>query len=130
MDKKASRLRRARKGRARIRELGKVRLCVNRTPRHIYAQVIDESGDSVLAFELLPRRSLEMAVEHVEGCRDPLEVPSPWYVLMELATSSAIDNLRAKLGEEAGDMLIADDAQRRIRIPLVGIIKATRELEL
>jgi len=49
MDKKASRLRRARKGRARIRELGRVRLCVNRTPRHIYAQVIDGSGHSVLA---------------------------------------------------------------------------------
>jgi large subunit ribosomal protein L18 len=49
MDKKASRQRRARKTRARIRELGKVRLCVNRTPRHIYAQIIDSSGDKVLA---------------------------------------------------------------------------------
>jgi large subunit ribosomal protein L18 len=49
MDKKASRLRRARKARARIRELGKVRLCVNRTPQHIYAQVIDGSGHKVLA---------------------------------------------------------------------------------
>ncbi|HHH43963.1 MAG TPA: 50S ribosomal protein L18 [Gammaproteobacteria bacterium] len=49
MDKKASRLRRARKARARIRELGRVRLCVNRTPRHIYAQIIDSTGDKVLA---------------------------------------------------------------------------------
>jgi len=48
MDKKASRLRRARKTRAKIRELGKPRLCVNRTPRHIYAQIIDGSGDKVL----------------------------------------------------------------------------------
>jgi large subunit ribosomal protein L18 len=49
MDKKASRLRRARKGRARIRGLGKARLCIYRTPRHIYAQVIDGGGDKVLA---------------------------------------------------------------------------------
>ncbi len=49
MDKKASRQRRARKTRAKIRELGRPRLCVHRTPRHIYAQVIDGSGDKVLA---------------------------------------------------------------------------------
>ena len=49
MDKKASRQRRARKARARIHELGKPRLCVHRTPRHIYAQLIDGSGDKVLA---------------------------------------------------------------------------------
>ncbi|MEE9492979.1 MAG: 50S ribosomal protein L18 [Gammaproteobacteria bacterium] len=49
MDKKLSRMRRTRKTRAKIRELGKVRLCVNRTPRHIYAQLIDSSGDKVLA---------------------------------------------------------------------------------
>jgi len=49
MDKKASRQRRARKVRAKIRELGRARLCIHRTPRHIYAQIIDGSGDKVLA---------------------------------------------------------------------------------
>jgi len=48
MDKKASRQRRARKTRAKIRELGRARLCIHRTPRHIYAQIIDETGDKVL----------------------------------------------------------------------------------
>jgi large subunit ribosomal protein L18 len=48
MDKKASRQRRARKTRAKIRELGRPRLCIHRTPRHIYAQVIDGTGDRVL----------------------------------------------------------------------------------
>jgi len=48
MDKKLSRQRRARKTRAKIRELGRPRLCIHRTPRHIYAQVIDGSGDKVL----------------------------------------------------------------------------------
>ncbi|WP_370979616.1 50S ribosomal protein L18 [Agaribacterium sp. ZY112] len=48
-DKKASRLRRARRSRAKIRELKIARLCVNRTPRHIYAQIIDGEGAKVLA---------------------------------------------------------------------------------
>jgi len=49
MDKKQTRLRRARRGRAHIRKLGASRLCVHRTPRHIYAQVIAADGDKVLA---------------------------------------------------------------------------------
>ncbi len=48
-DKKQSRLRRARRVRAKIRELGSTRLCVNRTPRHIYAQVIAANGGQVVA---------------------------------------------------------------------------------
>ncbi|MAC47889.1 50S ribosomal protein L18 [Oceanospirillum beijerinckii] len=47
--KKESRLRRARRARAKMRELGVHRLCVNRTPRHIYAQVISPDGGQVLA---------------------------------------------------------------------------------
>jgi large subunit ribosomal protein L18 len=49
MDKKTSRLRRARRTRAKLRELAVVRLCIHRTPRHIYAQLIDSSGAKVLA---------------------------------------------------------------------------------
>lgn len=49
MDKKTSRLRRAKKTRAKIRELRFNRLSVHRTPRHIYAQVIGPNGDTVLA---------------------------------------------------------------------------------
>jgi large subunit ribosomal protein L18 len=47
--KKQSRLRRARRARAKISELGAHRLCVNRTPKHIYAQVIAPSGSIVVA---------------------------------------------------------------------------------
>jgi large subunit ribosomal protein L18 len=49
MDKKAQRLRRASRGRAKIRELRVARLSVHRTPQHIYAQVIDATGGQVLA---------------------------------------------------------------------------------
>jgi len=47
--KNDSRLRRARRARARMKTAGEVRLSVHRTPRHIYAQVIAPSGDKVLA---------------------------------------------------------------------------------
>jgi large subunit ribosomal protein L18 len=49
MAKNESRLRRARRTRAKIRNLGMNRLSVHRTPRHIYAQVIAPAGDKVLA---------------------------------------------------------------------------------
>ncbi len=49
MDKKASRMRRSVKTRANLKRLGKTRLCVHRTPRHIYVQLIDETGSKVIA---------------------------------------------------------------------------------
>lgn len=48
-EKRVSRLRRAKRSRMKMRELRAVRLTVHRTPRHIYAQVIAEEGDKVLA---------------------------------------------------------------------------------
>jgi len=63
MDKKSSRQRRARKTRAKIRELGKARLCIHRTPRHIYAQVIDGGGDKVLASASTLDRELRKEVK-------------------------------------------------------------------
>jgi large subunit ribosomal protein L18 len=47
--KKARRLRRAAKPRAQIRQLSVARLVVHRTPRHIYAQLMDASNAKVIA---------------------------------------------------------------------------------
>lgn len=47
-DKKSARLRRAKRGRMKMHEQETVRLCVHRTPRHIYAQVIGPAGANVL----------------------------------------------------------------------------------
>jgi large subunit ribosomal protein L18 len=48
IDKKGTRLRRATRTRAKIRELRMARLTVHRTPRHMYAQIIDGAGEKVL----------------------------------------------------------------------------------
>lgn len=49
LDKREARLRRARRGRMKMRELGAHRLTVKRTPRHMYAQVVSPDGGAVLA---------------------------------------------------------------------------------
>ncbi len=49
LSKKENRLRRARRGRAKIRELGVTRLSVHRTPRHIYAQIINPDSATIIA---------------------------------------------------------------------------------
>ena len=48
MSKKTDRIRRATKTRAKIKQLGVNRLCVYKTPRHVYAQVIAPNGSQVL----------------------------------------------------------------------------------
>jgi large subunit ribosomal protein L18 len=49
MDKKQSRIRRSRRTRGKIASLGVNRLCVHRTPRHTYAQVISGETGKVIA---------------------------------------------------------------------------------
>jgi large subunit ribosomal protein L18 len=48
LDKRDTRLRRALRGRVKIKELAALRLSVHRTPRHIYAQILAAEGDKVL----------------------------------------------------------------------------------
>lgn len=49
MEKRDKRQRRARRTRAKIKRLGVWRLCVHRTPRHIYAQILESDGSKVIA---------------------------------------------------------------------------------
>lgn len=69
-DKKTSRIRRARRARSKISELRVHRLCVHRTPRHIYAQVIAPSGDEVVAAASTVEKDLrEKATGNVEAAK-------------------------------------------------------------
>ena len=62
MNKNQSRLRRARRTRAKIRELGAHRLSIHRTPRHIYAQVIGPDGGTIVAAVSTVSKDLRKAV--------------------------------------------------------------------
>jgi large subunit ribosomal protein L18 len=67
MDKKQARLRRAMRARAKIRELGAYRLCVFRTPRHMYAQVISPDGGKVVAAASTVEKAMRQSVEGHAG---------------------------------------------------------------
>jgi large subunit ribosomal protein L18 len=67
MDKKAARIRRARRARAKIRELGVHRLTVHRTPRHIYAQVIAPSGGEVVVSASTLDKSVAGSIDGARG---------------------------------------------------------------
>ncbi len=67
MDKKQARIRRGRRTRAKLRELGVHRLCVHRTPRHIYAQVIAPSGEQVVASASTLDKGVREAIEGATG---------------------------------------------------------------
>jgi large subunit ribosomal protein L18 len=55
MDKKVVRLRRAKRTRSHIRKLHVNRLCVHRTPKHIYAQVLTPSGEVLVYVSTLDK---------------------------------------------------------------------------
>jgi len=67
MDKKQSRLRRARRARAKIRELGVHRLSIHRTPRHIYAQIIAPNGSQIVASASTLEKAVRDTVEGYSG---------------------------------------------------------------
>ncbi len=72
------------------------------------------TGDRVNAFELIPRIGLDFALKHVAGIEDPLQEPSAWYVLVELASGRADGTLRENLEDflatAAEDGLVSDAA--------------------
>ena len=55
MEMKVSRLKRALRGRSKLRELKVMRLSVHRTPRHIYAQVLDADSRVVAVASTLQK---------------------------------------------------------------------------
>ena len=67
MDKKQTRLRRARLTRAHIRDIGATRLCIHKTPRHIYAQIISSEGSAVLASASTLDKDVRKDVEKTGG---------------------------------------------------------------
>ena len=79
MDKKISRLRRARRARAKISELGAARLTVHRTPRHIYAQVVASNGSDVVASASTIDKTLRAELDGATGnIRLRLQLARQW----------------------------------------------------
>ena len=93
IDKKGTRLRRATRTRAKIRELRVARLTVHRTPQHMYAQIIDGAGGKVLASASTVQASVK------EGLKATGNV----------AAAAAVGKAIAERGKAAGVTTVAFD---------------------
>jgi FAD/FMN-containing dehydrogenase len=48
-------------------------------------------GTALTGFELMPRIGIEFTTRHIDGVRDPLSQPYPWYALIDISTSDAAE---------------------------------------
>jgi large subunit ribosomal protein L18 len=94
VDKKISRLRRARRTRAKIRELGMHRLAIHRTPRHIYAQLFKPGGSEVIACASTLDNEVKGSLKGSSG---------------NIAAATAVGNLIATRARAAGISKVAFD---------------------
>jgi FAD/FMN-containing dehydrogenase len=73
----------------------------------------ERAGESLTAFELMPRIALDFLREHPPGGRDPLPSPHPWYVLIELSSQAKdglAETMRDLLAAGAEQGIVADAA--------------------
>ncbi|GAB4574115.1 MAG: FAD-binding oxidoreductase [Rhodothalassiaceae bacterium] len=73
----------------------------------LFSSCSQRFGERLLAFEIVPRFGLELVLAHIPQSRDPLDAPSPFYVLFELASPDAgeADSLRERLEDALGEWL-------------------------
>ncbi len=90
MEKRQRRQRRARRTRARIKRLGVVRLCVHRTPRHIYAQVIAPDSATVIATASTVTKELRKSIK-ITGNKDAAAAVGK--LIAERAKAAGIDRV-------------------------------------
>ncbi|MGL5137973.1 MAG: FAD-binding oxidoreductase [Beijerinckiaceae bacterium] len=75
----------------------------------LLARAQRDGGGLVAAFELIPRLGVEMSMAFVQGLRDPLAEPHPWYALIEVSAQTETglaDSVEAMLADaiEAGEV--------------------------
>ena len=67
-ERKSARVKRAMRTRRHIRELRVARLCVHRTPRHIYAQVVSADGAATIASASTVEKDVRAEVAYGGNC--------------------------------------------------------------
>ncbi|HZS65131.1 MAG TPA: FAD-binding oxidoreductase [Xanthobacteraceae bacterium] len=71
----------------------------------------ERAGESITAFELMPRIGFDFLKEHPPGGRDPLPSPHPWYVLIELSSQAKeglAETMRELLAAASERGIVAD----------------------
>lgn len=74
----------------------------------------ETAGQSLTAFEFLPRTVLEMVLRNVQNTRDPFSEVHPWYVLMEISGAKpdgTADRVLSEILEAASEQGLITDAR-------------------
>ena len=90
MNKKTSRLRRAKKTRSHIRRLEVPRLTVHRSGQHIYAQVISAEGGEVIAAASTVQKDLR---EGLEGTNNKAAAAAVGKAVAERAVKAGVETV-------------------------------------
>ena len=64
------------------------------SPAHalrLFEKASNLCGTSLTGFEIMPRLGVEFTTRHIEGVRDPLSEPHPWYALIDISTSDSAE---------------------------------------
>jgi len=88
------------------------------------------TGDQLTGFELLPRIGMEFVLRHIPGMRDPMAVPHPWYVLIEISSGYESSTTRAMMEAalaSAGDAGLVVDAVLAENVSQAQALWALRE---
>jgi large subunit ribosomal protein L18 len=90
INKKSSRLRRAKSTRAHIRQLAVPRLSVHRSGQHIYAQVIAADGETVLAAASTVQKVVK---EGLTGTKNKLAAAAVGKAIAEKARAAGVESV-------------------------------------
>lgn len=116
MDKKQARIRRGRRARAKIRELGAHRLTIHRTSQHIYAQIIAPTGEQVLTSASTLDKAVKSEITGSTG---------------NAAAASVVGKYIAERAKEAGiDRVAFDRSGFRYHGRVKALAEAAREVGL
>jgi large subunit ribosomal protein L18 len=90
VDKRTTRLRRAKRSRVHIRELGVPRLSVHRTGQHIYAQVFSADGQNVVAAASTVQKTVR---EGLSGTKNKDAAAAVGRAVAQAAIAKGIDSV-------------------------------------
>ena len=93
------------------------------TALELFRMAQDYCGPSLTGFELMPRIGIEFTTRHVEGVRDPLSEPHPWYVLIDISSGQSQEAARAMLE----GLFVAADEKGLIRDAAAAETEAQRQ---
>jgi len=75
----------------------------------LFDRVRAACGDRLTAFEMIAEIGMDLVVRHIPGSTDPFQERHHWYVLLELTSPRADDNLRGDIEAALGDALEAGE---------------------